>query len=220
MPHYSGLWIGFELMATQHRLDVMENYNVAIVAAMEREIAPLVKNWLAVTRQYADRSFKFFEKPPVVLVCGGIGSEASRRAAEAIINLYHPATIISAGFAGGLDAKLKIAEMLSPRHVIDAGDGSRTDSGVGEGVLISFESVADVDQKAKLLPREILGAPEAEPAHCLPWVFIGVGVASAAVVGDAQRDDVVPGEPARAQQFGYLETGGGTFTRMIGAEQA
>jgi adenosylhomocysteine nucleosidase len=128
----------------------MENYKIAIVAAMEREIAPLVKNWQIVTGQHEGRLYKFFEKLPVVLVCGGIGAEMARRAAEAVINLYQPAVVISAGFAGGLDPNLKAGQMLTPRHVIDAGDGSRTDSGAGEGVLISFESVADVAQKAKL----------------------------------------------------------------------
>ena len=128
----------------------MEHYKVAIVAAMEREVAPLVKNWPAVTKRHEGRSYKFFEKSPVVLVCGGIGSEAARRAAEAVINLYQPTTIISAGFAGGLDAKLETGQMFFPRHVIDARDGSRTDSGTGEGVLITYESVADVEQKAKL----------------------------------------------------------------------
>jgi adenosylhomocysteine nucleosidase len=128
----------------------MENYKIAIVAAMQREIAPLVRNWQIVTRQHEGRLYKFFEKLPVVLVCGGIGSEMARRAAEAVINLYQPAVVISAGFAGGLDPNLKAGQMLTPRHVIDAGDGSRADSGAGEGVLISVESMADVAQKAKL----------------------------------------------------------------------
>lgn len=128
----------------------MQSTKIAIVAAMEREVAPLVKNWPTVVKQHEGRSYKFFEKSPVVLVCGGIGSEAARRAAEAVINLYQPAAVISAGFAGGLDPNLGAGQMLTPRHVIDARDGSRTDSGAGEGVLISFESVADVEQKAKL----------------------------------------------------------------------
>jgi nucleoside phosphorylase len=84
----------------------MENYKIAIVAAMQREIAPLVRNWPMVTRQHEGRLYKFFEKLPVVLVCGGIGSEMARRAAEAVINLYQPAVVISAGFAGGLDPNL------------------------------------------------------------------------------------------------------------------
>jgi adenosylhomocysteine nucleosidase len=128
----------------------MPTTKIAIVAAMEREVWPLVNDWPTVNKDYDGRSFKFFEKPPVVLICGGIGSESARRAAEAVINLYGPALIVSAGFAGGLDPKLQAGQMLTPRHVLDASDGSRTDSGTGEGVLVSFESVADVEQKAKL----------------------------------------------------------------------
>lgn len=128
----------------------MENYKIAIVAAMEREVWPLVKDWGTAQKQYDGRSFKFFEKSPAVLICGGIGSEAARRAAEAVISLYQPQVIISAGFAGGLDPSLNAGQMLTPRHVVDVKDGSRTDSGAGEGTLVSFESVANVEQKAKL----------------------------------------------------------------------
>jgi adenosylhomocysteine nucleosidase len=122
---------------------------VAVVAAMEREIQPFVKDWPTVRREYDGRTYKFFEKEGTVLVCGGMGSEAARRAAEAVIALYSPAVVISAGFAGGLDPALPVGHTLTPRHVIDAGDGSRTDSGAGEGVLISFETVADAEQKVR-----------------------------------------------------------------------
>ena len=127
-----------------------ESCKVAIVAALEREVWPLVKNWRTTERHYEGREFKFFEHGNVVLVCGGIGSEAARRAAEAIIALYQPALVISAGFAGGLDPALRAGYALTPRLVIDAGDGSRTDSGTGEGVLVSFGAVADSEQKASL----------------------------------------------------------------------
>ena len=128
----------------------MDTAKIAIVAAMEREIWPLAKDWPAVHKEYDGRSFKFFEKQPVVIVCGGIGAEAARRASEAVIILYQPKLVISAGFAGGLDPALAAGQMLNPRHVIDASDGSRTDSGAGEGILVSFENVADAQQKAKL----------------------------------------------------------------------
>ena len=111
----------------------MQIAKIAIVAAMEREIWPLVKDWPTVNKQHDGRSYKFFEKSPVVLVCGGIGSEAARRAAEAVISLYQPKLIVSAGFAGGLDPSLNTGQMLTPRHVVDGRDGSRTDSGIGEG---------------------------------------------------------------------------------------
>jgi adenosylhomocysteine nucleosidase len=122
---------------------------VAVVAAMEREVWPFVRDWPTTRRDYDGRTFKFFEKEGMVLVCGGMGAEAARRATEAIIALYAPGLVISAGFAGGLDPALPVGHTLTPRHVIDAGDGSRTDSGAGEGVLVSFETVADAEQKAR-----------------------------------------------------------------------
>jgi adenosylhomocysteine nucleosidase len=129
---------------------VTKDFKIGIVAALEREVWPLVKDWQTRTRAYEGRSYKIFEKAPVVLVCGGIGAEAARRAAEAIIGLYQPVLVVSTGFAGGLDPALRTGDMLNPRHVVDARDGSRTDAGAGEGVLVTFEGVADAEQKARL----------------------------------------------------------------------
>jgi len=123
---------------------------IAVVAALEREVWPFIKGWPGSRKEYEGRVFKFFEKDRVVLVCGGMGSEAARRATEAVISLYSPALVVSAGFAGGLDPALAAGHTLTPRHVIDAGDGSRTDSGCGEGVLVTFGTIADAEQKAKL----------------------------------------------------------------------
>jgi len=142
-------WSGSGCTGT-HRTNLSDSCKVAIVAALEREVWPLVKNWRRHYKQYEGRKFKFFEKNGAVLVCGGMGAEAARRAAEAVIGLYKPALLISAGFAGGLDPALGIGDALSPRLVIDAGDGSRTDSGTGEGVLVSFDATADSEQKASL----------------------------------------------------------------------
>jgi len=123
---------------------------VAIVAALKREVHPLIRNWHANKRQHEGRRFKFFESEWAVLVCGGIGAEAARRASEAVIAIYHPSLIISAGFAGALDPSLLVGNVLMPRWVIDAGEGSRTDTGAGVGALISIDSVAGPGQKAKL----------------------------------------------------------------------
>lgn len=123
---------------------------IAVVAALEREVSPLIKDWPTITKEHGGRVFKFFEKEQTVVVCGGMGSEAARRAAEAVINLYRPMLVVSAGFAGGLDSALPAGHTLTPRHVIDAGDSSRTDSGSGEGVLVTFGTIADAEQKARL----------------------------------------------------------------------
>lgn len=120
-----------------------------MVAALEREVAPFVKDWPQRLREYDGRSFRIFEKQGCAVVAGGVGAEAARRAAEAVIQLYHPRLLISAGFAGALDPALPVGHALTPREIIDAGDGSRMDSGTGEGILITFDTVADVEQKAR-----------------------------------------------------------------------
>jgi adenosylhomocysteine nucleosidase len=129
---------------------------VAIVAALEREVRPLVKRWRVTEKEYVGRRFRFFEKDDVVLVCGGIGAEAARRAAEAVISLYAPALVYSAGFAGALDHALKVGTVVQPARVVNSGDGSSVSLGQGAGVLVSFGAVASPAQKAKL--RDSFGA--------------------------------------------------------------
>lgn len=123
---------------------------VAMVAALEREVWPLVRQWRVAGREHLGRSFRFFESDCSVVVCGGIGPEAARRATEAIIALYRPAWVLSVGFAGALAESLRVGEIFEARWVVDTKDGSKTDTGTGSGVLASFSSVAGADQKAKL----------------------------------------------------------------------
>lgn len=139
--HSAGAWNGF---------GPTDMPRLAIVAALEREVRPLVKSWRVTEREHNGRRFRFFENGDVVLVCGGIGAGAARRAAEAIIAVFDPAVVCSAGFAGALDASLKVGDVLRPRTVINARDASRAIVDGGEGALVSFEAVASPAQKAKL----------------------------------------------------------------------
>jgi adenosylhomocysteine nucleosidase len=171
----------------------MPSHKVAIVAALEREIWPLVKDWPVQRREYDGRWFKFFEKDGMVLVCGGIGSEAARRSAEAIIGLYQPALIISAGFAGGLDPALPAGHTMIARHVIDASDSSHIDSGMGEGVLVSFESVAGTEQKAKLAEAYGAHAVDMEAAAVARSAEAhGVKFLACKVISDASDSRALP----------------------------
>jgi adenosylhomocysteine nucleosidase len=124
--------------------------NIAIVAALEREVRPLVKKWKVHEREHDGRRFRVFQKDETVLVCGGVGSIAARRATEAVITLFHPKLVYSAGFAGALDPGLKVADILRPSRVINAGDASTANVAEGTGLLVSFGSVASPEQKAKL----------------------------------------------------------------------
>src|SRR5882757_6582488 len=123
---------------------------VAVVAALEREVRPLVAGWQVVRRSWDGREFKFFERDRAVVVCGGIGPVAARWACEAVCASYEPEMVISAGFAGALTADLKIGDVLVPAKVIDAGDGSCIETGAGSGGLISVAEMASVERKRVL----------------------------------------------------------------------
>jgi adenosylhomocysteine nucleosidase len=123
---------------------------VAMVAALEREVWPLIREWKVVEQEHAGKKFKFFESAAAVVVCGGIGPDAARRATEAVISLYRPGRVLSVGFAGALNESLRVGEVIEPRWVVDARDSSKSDTGSGDGLLVSFLSVAGAEQKAKL----------------------------------------------------------------------
>jgi len=137
---------------------------VAIVAALEREVRPLVKSWQVRDKEHEGRKFRFFENGEVMLVCGGIGAAAARRAAEAVIALFEPKLIYSAGFAGALDQNLRVGDVVRPQVVIDAGDGSRVTLGSGEGTLVSFDAIASPTQKGKLRDSYAAHAVDMEAA--------------------------------------------------------
>jgi adenosylhomocysteine nucleosidase len=123
---------------------------IAIVAALEREESPIIKHWRSQEREHNGRKFKFFENHRAVLVCAGIGKEAARRATEAVIALYQPMAVISAGFAGALDPRLKAGVAVSVRKIIDAADGSSQDLDGPGLTLITASEVAGAGQKEKL----------------------------------------------------------------------
>lgn len=148
------------------------------MAAVEREIKAGVRGWQVCERAHEGRNFKFFENERAVLVCGGIGAEAARRAAEAAIILYRPRLVVSVGFAGALNPELKAGEGFAPRMVVSADDGSRIDTEAGEGTLVSFGHIANREQKARLarayaaraVDMEAAAVGRAAQAHGLPFV--------------------------------------------------
>lgn len=112
-----------------------------------------------------------------MLVCGGIGADAARRAAEATFYFYHPALIFSVGFAGALDPTVKVANIFQPRFVIDGNDGSRVETSSGTGSLLTISGIAGADQKTKYLKdygaaaidMEAAAVARAAQSHSIPF---------------------------------------------------
>ncbi len=159
---------------------------IAIIAAMEREVAPLIRSWTPRTIEQGGRRYQIFEDGQAVVICGGIGAEAARRATEAVIREVNPARVVSVGFAGALDESLEVGQVFEPRIVINAADGMRTDVGAGEGVLVSSASVASKEQKARFGKAYGASAVDMEAAAvALGALARGVEFAALKAISDA-----------------------------------
>lgn len=133
---------------------------IAIIAALEREVHPLVQSWQTTVVEHEGRSFTFYESNYAVAVCGGIGAEAARRAAEAAVVKYSPEIIISAGIAGALVPELHVGETIFPALVIDSQDGSRHETAIknapvantplGRTTVVSSPQITGIAQKQQL----------------------------------------------------------------------
>jgi adenosylhomocysteine nucleosidase len=133
-----------------------------IVAALEREVWPLIRHWKKSCREeptgqspVATRGARltFYETTHAVLICGGIGAEAARSAAEALMAHYAPAVLISAGYAGGLAPHLPAGGVFGPSHVVNAETGERFETGVGAGTLVTSNRILNAAAKSDLRTR-------------------------------------------------------------------
>ena len=163
---------------------------IAIVAALEHELRPLIKHWASTQAQHDGREFTFYETTYAVAVCSGIGPEPGRRAAEAIIARYSPELLISAGIAGGLSNDLKVGETIFPATIIDARDSSRHQTAIqnapigstplAKTIVVSYPEIAGAEQKQKLgkaygahaVDMESASVSLAAEAHNLQFVAI------------------------------------------------
>ena len=176
---------------------------VVIIAALEREVPLLVKLWRRVEHEHEGQRFRFFEGPFAALVCGGIGPVFARRATEAAIALYQPVLVISAGFAGALVPELKAGDAIFPELVVDAQDGSCAKTIVketkvgqmkaGQGVLVSFPSPADREQKARLAAAFDARAVDMEAAAIARGAEThGIPFLAAKTISDEMNLDLPP----------------------------
>lgn len=163
---------------------------VAIIAAIERELWPLIRSWRSVKASHEGREFTFYESDYAVAVCSGMGAEYGRRASEAIIVRYSPELLISAGVAGALVPELSVGDTVFPAVVIDAEDGSRHETSIRDAamgksplartVLVSSPDVAGTALKRQLAKSygahvvDMEGASVARAAqvHNLPFLAV------------------------------------------------
>ncbi len=132
------------------------NPSVAIVAAMERELAPLVRDWELSTVPAGGGSLICYEGPDVVAVFSGMGCKRAEEAARAVVKKYAPRVLVSAGLAGALIRSLKVGNIVLPNLIVDAASGTeyRCSLGgevIGGGVLVSHFEIAESAAKPELV---------------------------------------------------------------------
>lgn len=126
---------------------------VAILAAMESEIRPLVVGWRRSHMTLQGRQLPLFESDVASLLCGGIGYESGKRAAEALLERTQSTVLMSVGLAGALRSGLRIGEVIRPAEVINAATGQRFDLAGGHGAVVTSSEIADVRGKQDLARR-------------------------------------------------------------------
>jgi adenosylhomocysteine nucleosidase len=124
--------------------------DIAIIAAMEREIRPLVRGWARRDLSTAQAIFPVFIRGNAIVICSGIGISPARQAAVAVMDSERPALLVSAGLAGALNTKLKVGQIFHPATVVDLATGVRFNAPGTDGVLVSASSVLDADAKRRI----------------------------------------------------------------------
>jgi adenosylhomocysteine nucleosidase len=124
----------------------MPHKPVAIVVAMARELAPLLRG----RRQQKSGGLGFVELDTAVVAVGGIGRHPARRAAEAAVRAYRPSVLISAGIAGALTPHLTVGDVLQARGVVDAETGVRFAASGDSGTIATVSSVSGPGEKRRL----------------------------------------------------------------------
>ncbi len=185
---------------------------VVIIAALEREIAPLVRRWRREGRtveRWTKTAYRIFRCGDVLAVAGGMGKQAAANAARFAIERWSPRLVISAGFAGGLRTNVLPGSVVLATSVVDAETGRTFESTVGderksplnqkkvewatEGVLVTAASVLSRDEKTGLAGRFGADAVDMEAAAVAEAAGAsGIGFCAVKGISDALEFDMPP----------------------------
>jgi adenosylhomocysteine nucleosidase len=122
---------------------------IAILAALPREVAPLVRDWSApvVSRKEGTR---VWENDRAIVVCAGMGRDLVTRALQLAESRGPLRSVISVGYAGALRDGIRTTGVFCPAIVVDGQTGERFACEDGEGVLVTADHVVRRDEKPKL----------------------------------------------------------------------
>lgn len=117
---------------------------------MPTEVWPLVRKWRREDYEHAGRSFQFLTSETAAVLCGGIGYEAGKRAAKAMIAFAQPKLMVAAGLAGALKPEYCLGQTMQPITIINATTGQTFAAQAGQGTVVSSATIAGVAEKRAL----------------------------------------------------------------------
>jgi adenosylhomocysteine nucleosidase len=120
---------------------------VGIIAALPREVGGLVKGW---ERRKLPGGVYVWTSGDAVVVCAGMGAARAEIAVRAALEAMPVTALVSVGLAGACDPSLKVGEIVRAGIVVDARSGERFENAQFRQVLVSADTVASVEEKARL----------------------------------------------------------------------
>ncbi len=128
------------------------NSRIAILAALPREVAPLVRDW-PVSNVSRREGTSVWECDRAIVACAGMGSKRVTRALE-LAELRGPLDlVISVGYAGALRTGMTIDRVYWPAIIIDATTGERFECNDGNGTLVTTDHGVGREEKLELAAR-------------------------------------------------------------------
>lgn len=124
----------------------------AILAALPREIMPLVRSWPIQNRSLEEGIFRA-ECEKAIAVCAGMGPDRVTRAFEIAQNSGLLSSVVSVGYAGGLRPEISAGSVHWPAIIINGITGERYVCKQGNGTLVSTNHVVHREEKIEIAAR-------------------------------------------------------------------
>jgi adenosylhomocysteine nucleosidase len=149
----------------------------AIIAALPREIASVVRGW---ERHPQPGNVLVYSNDHAVVACAGMGGARAALAVQAAMRLRPITALLSAGVAGACDPAVKVGEIVRAGIVVDTLSGERFSNGEDKQVLVSGPTIAGLKEKQRLFASYSAVAVDMEAAtvariargHDLPFCAI------------------------------------------------
>jgi len=122
---------------------------VGIIAAMFREVHPLVRN-MEPLKYSADRRVQIYQSKNAVIAYAGMGRDAAKAATRALLSLGEISALASVGWAGGLNPGAVAGKVVYPAVVVDSLSGKKYPAGGDGGTLVTVQLVAGLEEKRRL----------------------------------------------------------------------